>query len=268
MTLLTQPMRPLPRSILGIAADSWRVGIRAIAALPLLFATSFVANVAWEMLLTGPVRTQIGMPGVSGVLVFAVSQIGTAAIQATTLIAVHRLAILGERIDRPNWRLPGSFLRFWLVLGLLNMAQLPGTLVSLVMGQAYPVLTILIYWTLLLASTVVITRLSILLPAIAVASVDATVRQAWRNSRRHFWKIFVTALFMLIPLAIIPGVFIGICRSSVVAADIVSAMSPVMKTTLAAVALSALAVFGLPVGGVMASRFYQLYTPREPGPPA
>jgi hypothetical protein len=191
----------MPDSITRIALDSWRLGLRAITAMPRLSGTAFlsllVCQITIDYFFTDP---ESGIS--SGFASFLVNVLRT-VIVASVLIAVHRFVILGEVADRPIWIVPATYRRFvgWLLL--LSVVWLPAAAIQALTGLLHPLLNALISFLFLTFAMVVILRLMLLLPALAVATPAANWRNAWNDSRGHAWKFLGAQLLSCLPWMVI-----------------------------------------------------------------
>jgi hypothetical protein len=119
-------------------------------------------------------------------------------------VAWHRRLLLGELpgpsgsnvVTRSLWRYVGVGIVICLIVGLPTLAILvamfrwwvpPAT--GGIAGQPSPA-TVPVILLLYLAATAVMLRLSLLLPARAVADLNLTLKETWNRSRGNTWRIF------------------------------------------------------------------------------
>ncbi len=213
----------MAESIFRTAEEGWRVGLRSIVVMPYLSGTTFLlflgCLVADFLVHGGPAPAfALNFKAVPLVLVH---RILVTTIEASTLIAVHRFAMLGEVVDRPVWSLPPIFRRFAVWLLFLNLfALLPEILLPLMSGlpaigkpgPAQDLLTVFVYGPIVLAmiaalvfAVILDLRLMLLLPAIALVKPSAGWRNAWSDSRGHAWRFLGAHMVALLPLVAIGG---------------------------------------------------------------
>ena len=255
-----------PTSAMDIAADGWKLGLKAIVSLPLLFTSGLVLLVLWEL-----VAGQLGLGwfqttdvSMTVYLLALPGQIVNLLVAASVAIAVHRFVVLDETIDRPVWRAPDSFGKFatWLfVLDVLN--SLPTYILNSFglkslfrptwVGFLYSIFSWFIYL-----------RLILLFPAIATTSPRAGWRDAWNDSRGHLWKFFWATIWVALPFVIVLAV------TALVIGEVFGFQTFGSKWTEPfALCWVPASLLTSAVAAATASRFFQLYgnsLVRETGP--
>ena len=199
----------------GIVLHAWGSLRQALGALPKVFisgglATALLTFAAWK--LQSPYHALLsGAPdSLSGLIDFAYTfavDVTDCVVVAAVAVPVHRLVILGERRDATapflggrTWRSALLFLGFTM-FGFLALLPLPllmsaSTLVTaaVVGGMA----------AFLAACFVVVLRLVLVFPAIATDAPQTNrLVASWRLSQGHFWRLFITGVFALIPLLLV-----------------------------------------------------------------
>ena len=129
---------------------------------------------------------------------------------AAIAIPIHRLVLRDEKANEPVKLFAPRTFAFagWLVA--TQFAYVAIMLPLALLSDAYPVLKAL-FMTIEIAAVValfvVVTRLSLLFPAIAlglpVGGAADRLRQAWALSRGFFWRIVVSTFFAVIPLGVV-----------------------------------------------------------------
>lgn len=196
------------------AGRAWRSTWDALLQMPLAFLITALATVLLSVALSflGVSRTQAGhpMPNDSGrtAAVVALASLCTLVFQSLTVaplaIAIHRFVLLGERSPLLPVVPLGRVLRFagWLIaLGvagsipaLLNLVPLPGATLA---GSAV-----------LIVVAVVLMRLTLLFPAVAVQAPGDPARIGWRETRWQFWRIFAVLFVTGLPVLLVAGVIL------------------------------------------------------------
>lgn len=176
---------------------------------------------------------------------------------APFLIAVHRFIILDE--VTPTYVLEPRSARFQMFFGWQVVVLVLSRIVEpiiLLLGKNNPV-GYAIVGALFIAGAVVITRMTILFPAIAVDAPGATLRNAFHDTKGHGWYIFFLFLFACLPtlLAAIIASLLGVAVLGLVAGRVVI----LIVVSGAVVVLMALAV-------AIASRLYMALGDRVNGP--
>jgi hypothetical protein len=124
------------------------------------------------------------------------------------LIAVHRFIILGE-VTR-QYRLQWEDRRFLLFFGwtfAIFFTQRMTTLPSLL---PHHWMFRLITFVFVVALCIIMTRVTVLFPAIAVDAPGATPSRAFEDTKGHGWYIFFLLLIPLIPSALLIAVVGGV----------------------------------------------------------
>jgi hypothetical protein len=160
---------------------------------------------------------------------------------ASIAVAWHRLILAGERPAGAYLRLDRSVWLYTTVLvvtvvGISLLFDLPQVLVS---GIAVRTLIGALAAVLSIAAALVIGRLSLVLPAIALGRTGVGLGEAWRATHRNTWRLF-WGPFVCLLLLFLPAVLL----SRVTAAD----------RTAAALAMTALDVISI-IGGVIGVGF-------------
>lgn len=176
-------------SAIKIAADSWRLGIGSwfimpklfVSALGLLILVDAVQRFSFD--LEHPLRGLIfnATASLSGT-------IATSLIFTSLLIAVHRLVLMGETTDRPVWRLPVCYWRFFSWFLLVNLTWLLGPFMGLVPSADHELAGSVSSLLVTLAAMILSLRIILLFPAVAAEMPDATLHNALRDSRGHVWR--------------------------------------------------------------------------------
>lgn len=197
------------------AGRAWRSTWDALLQMPLAFLITALATVLLSVALSflGVSRTQAlaqaghPTPTDSGwtAAVVALASLCTLVFQSLTVaplaIAIHRFVLLGERSPLLPVVPLGRVLRFagWLIaLGvassipaLLNLVPLPGAT--------------LVGFAILIVVTVVLMRLTLLFPAVAVQAPGEPARLGWRETRWQFWRIFAVLFVTGLPALLVGG---------------------------------------------------------------
>jgi hypothetical protein len=161
------------------------------------------------------------------------------------LIAVHRFVIAGE--VTPRYRLDWKdrryqlFFGWWFVMYVLTRAMafadlLPKNLALLILAFA-----------MMVAICVLLTRVVILFPAIALDAPGATPRNAFDDTRGHGWYIFFLLIVSFLPSMLAVGLIIGV----------IAIISRVAALLLIAPLLALAVMLWLTLGVVVVSRLYQ-----------
>lgn len=178
------------------------------------------------------------------------------------LVAVHRLVLLGEVPARYGLSLssPRCQLFFgWLSLGILVLS-VPSVLDALTMpkgpvyyhaGQAPAGLGG--SWIVLsarVAALLIVLRLVVLFPAVAVDAPGATWQNAFRDTNRHFWFILAVTTLSFLPIGVLGGALVpllGLMGKGTLAGLIATALW-----------LGTLLFAALTLAAVIATRLYQI----------
>ena len=118
------------------------------------------------------------------------------------MIAVHRYVILDEVTPNymlnPRQRTFRAFFSWLLALSALRLL----VIVGFAPKSELSILSLGVVLIVMVIMVTVMTRLSILFPAIAVDASGATAANAWADSKRHTFSIFVIFLLSVLPVAI------------------------------------------------------------------
>jgi hypothetical protein len=171
-------------------------------------------------------------------LLTTVQEVLTTPAMASIAVAWHRLVIAGERpaglylrLDRSVWLYAG-FLLAWM-LAATALSALPELLATEPASQIWAGVLLMVS---LFAGGLVMGRLSLVLPPIALGRTDIGLGDAWHATRGNSWRLFWGPLVCVL-LMVIPGFMV----SRVVEED----------RALATVVMSAFSLFAL-VAGVIA----------------
>jgi hypothetical protein len=235
-------------SVTRIARDGWKFTGWAVIAMPVLAVTALAGIVLCNIVFTQVLDLPWSATSLAGILQNAVRSCVETLLLASVAMGVHRLVILGDAADRPIWKLPTNYLRFAVWLVFLNvLLNLPASLVRLLLSPTHPAVSFVCF-AYQMACIFVVARLSLLFPALAVAAPHAWWRNAWRDSRGHFWRFFITQFTASLPLIVLV-LIVGI----VFWPDLRRGSWPV------SVGFGAVAVMFVYIGAVVASRFFQIY---------
>jgi hypothetical protein len=186
-------------SIFAAAATGYRDAGRALRAMPVLALTAFgilvvVATLNVLVERTIPAESLFGRDIMSIVGSFFLTPF---------YIAVHRHVILGEVTSR--YRLDPLSVRFQLFFGWLVVAVVLSRISDALAQAPLPrhVLVYVLVVVLWVTVAVLITRMVILFPAIAVAAPGATWHNAVADTKGHFWYITFLILAAMMPAIIV-----------------------------------------------------------------
>lgn len=241
--------------VFSIAGQAWRSAWLATRAMPLLVLVATVTLLASYAGMTVLLAPLISMTSLARVPFSATDGlavgIGRAVVLSPLAIAVHRFVLLGERTRlwprAPTWAV--LYFMSWLIAPSFvdNMAEL---LKPLTMPGAA------ITTTLQLVLLIVLTRLSLMLPAIAVQSSQPLAELSWHQTRHRFWRT-VAVLFVVEA----PIVLANISLLTVASSRVLPMVEPVLF------ALAGLAeVLGAIIGASALSWLFRRYdVTDEPG---
>ncbi len=204
-----------------VAGMSWVILREAAQTMPALLASGIAAygilGVAEHQLqpAIATLMPHIASPvlqSIAGFLALLPISFLRALVLAAVAIPIHRLVLMDEKIDRPvklfsartlvfaGWLVALEFAYFAIPVPLAFLAGAPRSAVAVV-----AVLEIVGFVYMFYA----VTRLSLLFPAVALGVPSESPRdrlgQAWHLSRGYFWRILVSALLAVIPLALATG---------------------------------------------------------------
>lgn len=223
---------PIPPAA-ALARDAWRLGFGAMRAMPNLFGATFVLLVGFGLAFRWSHPPSKDLPGASELLFGFAADVATDVIAAAAMIAVHRLILLGDREDRPLWRLPPGYDRYlgWLVL--LNLATLPAVLGYAWAGGQYAAPLVAGLVVLLAAGVALAVRLALVLPMAAMGAPGAGWRAAWEASRGRGWRLFGAAVLTFAPMEAAAMLVAGLFRGADgLAAVLLDALGGAGKTLL------------------------------------
>jgi hypothetical protein len=252
--------QPIP-SIWSAATRAWADAFHAISrmrglALVVCLILFLFAMIQWSIA-TGFVDQPYGSSSyVSAVL----TQVVLAAFQAVVLapfaIAVHRFILLDE--VTPRYRLdPGDqrFLRFaFNAVQLALLSRVPG-LIGAFIAQRSPILGGLVALVLHIVVAVIMIRVVILFPAVAVDAARPTWRHASQDTSGHSWRVFFVLLVTGLPFALLAAILVGPFLVDAVDRD---GLHFGVSSILAALAGSVLATIVTAVLVTVASRLYRV----------
>jgi hypothetical protein len=235
----------------GIVLHAWGTLRRALRALPKVFisavlATALLTFAAWKLqglyhgFLAGApddLRTLIEF------LYTLIVDLCDCVVIAAVAVPVHRLVILDEVRDGTApflgartwrsalWLVVFELMGFGALLPLpLLMSASGTTTIAIVAGMA----------AFLAVCFVVVLRLSLIFPAIAIdPRAVGHIVESWSLSRGHFWRLFITFVFAMIPL-LLGILLVTLALSAVVgrASSLIGMFDALMWFEIAVTALS------------------------------
>jgi hypothetical protein len=127
---------------------------------------------------------------------------------ASIAVAWHRLILVHERPAGANLRLDGSVAIYGLfLLATVLLLTLLGDAPRMIASGLAPRLADVLGIALSLAAALVIGRLSLVLPAIALGRADIGLGDAWRATRGNTWRLFWGPIVCLL-LLVLPGLVV------------------------------------------------------------
>jgi hypothetical protein len=124
---------------------------------------------------------------------------------ASIAVVWHRLILARERPAGANLRLDGSVALYGLfLLATVLLLALLGDAPRMIASGLGPRLADVLAIALSVAATLVIGRLSLVLPAIALGRADIGLGHAWRATRGNTWRLFWGPIVCLL-LLLLPG---------------------------------------------------------------
>lgn len=248
-----------PRPTIGQAvSQAWRDTFAALRALAgpaqIAFFLCMVVSVArylFQLVQQGGATASL-----LGEFVLSIAQ---AFLLTPFLIAVHRFIILGEA---GRYRLaPGEhrFKLFFLWSIVLSLfAWFPPFLLAAIKiaparGPALLFAFVVVIYA--LVAIVVMLRLIILFPAIAVDAPGATWRNSMADTKGHAWRILFIGLLASLPLFGV--VFLLVMAGVPVDVSTASTRSSIGRVAIATVVDAAFSVVGLTIAVAIASRLYE-----------
>ncbi len=245
------------------AGRAWRSTWDALLRMPLAFLVTALATVLLSLALSSLGVSQAlaqarhptpNDPGRTAA-VMALASLCTLALQSLAVaplaIAIHRFVLLGERSPLLPVVPLGRVLRFagWLVaLGvagsipaLLDLVPLPGAT--------------LVGFAVLIVAIVVLMRLTLLFPAVAVQAPGEPARLGWRETRWQFWRIFAALSVTGAPILLIVGAILLLVLRFDPSATLQSALEETFLSPL----WSAFNVLGVALGAAAASWLFVGY---------
>lgn len=187
---------PILRPVVAGYADAWH----AIRAMPLLAGVTVVLMFVFTLLESAvPYRASENATG-SLLLSVIVSSVQNFLL-TPVMIAVHRFIILGEITTRYvlAWT-QHAFLNFFAWLCALSVLVLFA--MSIFANEWPTAMPLAVVLVTMVVIVVILTRLSILFPAIAVAAPGAFSANAWADSKPHTLRIFLIFLLAVVPVSI------------------------------------------------------------------
>lgn len=172
---------------LSLVSSYWRVGLRiGIVWMGVLFALGLISDAVGPI---DPKATAFGAPHVVFLLSALAGLIGISAIA----VEWHRFVLRDEpgspwRLDAAVWRYAGNTLLITLII------IIPFAILAAAASLLHPAVTILLLPAAVAAGAVAL-RLSIKLPAIALARKDFSFTQALAASEGNFWPL--AAVFLM-----------------------------------------------------------------------
>jgi hypothetical protein len=246
-----------------IAADSWRLGIQSWTILPKLFASALVLLILVEAVQRFGFNLEPPRRGLIWNATASLSgTIATSLLFASVLVAVHRLVLKGDTTDRPVWRLPACYWRFFAWFLLINLAWLLGPFVGIVITADHELVGSVLNFLVVLVAMILSLRILLLFPAVAAEMPDATLHNALRDSRGHLWRFFGVTFVAALPFT----VTIVIATFAIARFGLIEDSEP-SSMPLAIILLaidSAIRLVMVAVLAVVASRLFQAYGERLP----
>ncbi len=249
-----------PRSVMSIAVMFWRMVWRAMARMPLLFATGLAAVLAIQLAsrMAGfePWRAP---PTPLLLLLGGLASIGSTLVMAPTLIAMHRFVLLGEATKRAVWRITAGYWRFvgWQLL--VNFLSLLPILLFASIGWKNWAVTGALTSVCFAVVVVFDFRVLLLFPAIAIGTPFAAWRNAWRDSRGHFWRLSGTTLLATLPFFVVSITGTLLLRFGYLGNWPGGPLLPSLGSAL-------ISVSQVCANAAVASRFFQIYANALAGP--
>ena len=247
---------PIMRATKLVYSDLLRMA-RAMPALLAAAAVILVAINTFDMFLPRGMKTALPV-------VFVMSVTRT-FLMTPVLIAVHRFVVLRE--VAPRYRLAPvepRFIRFFVwSLAFAAFSLAIGLLESALRAMSVPPFTVtIIVFSVVIGGCIVALRLTVLFPAIAVDAPSATARQAFADTRGHFWNIAIIGFVAALP----------ILAATLVLAFVLWPMFPANGAWSAHNAVNALAVtvidlLGYPLFAAVAARIFEGLADRVLRPP-
>lgn len=188
---------PILKPVVTGYRDTWNV----IQAMPVFVLYVFVATLTMNRLLyLHPELTPEN--GLAGTVVSLAANAVQNFFLTPIIIAVHRYVILGETttsyVLKPRSR---AFQAFFIWLTTLSAMPMLATALFAPSGvQSYALKSTWIVITVTLM--VVSLRLSILFPAIAIGAPGATAVNAWYDSKKSTFRIFLIFVLAVLPIAL------------------------------------------------------------------
>ena len=237
-----------PRPIVQVATQAWLDAFKVFRAMgPLVAVTSALAVLfafVW-----GEALQAVDLKNLSKTQSLVLPIFGEAAsnfILAPLIIAAYRFILLDE--STASYRLVGRDRRSWrffLYLMLLSLALGVFRLVALLVSDPaqFSALGVIVFVSAFIAYAVFDARTTLLFPALAIDVASADVKTAFRDSRRHFWRITLVKLCTVAPILIsteILGLWwrirAGGEENTPLLLLVLAALSPILATAAAAAA--------------------------------
>lgn len=174
------------------ALAGWGATFRAIAAMPVLYLSAYVALL---MICFG-----LGLPPRLGAVAIGLAILAAASILASVLVGLHRHILLAEANDRAVWQAPpfyGQFLT-WVLAFDLGFAP----------AMAAAPISVLLAGALAAAGLVFSLGTMLLLPGVALGATGGWKAQwlaGWRDARGHAWSYLVRLALGGLPLLLLPA---------------------------------------------------------------
>ncbi len=199
---------------------TWGSSWQAITAMPWLFLGICAVLVCTSLLCNSHVTSPTGeittTPSPGSAVLWLGSSVLQGALYGMLTIKIHRFVLIGEGVQPLlplNGKPLGRFLLVW--LGVAASMVVVGVALFLVVRAAHA-FAVLIYVPVIVVFVFVLTRLSLVYPAISLGSrVD--LRAAWNDSRGHVWSIFGVGMVSYLPLIIVSvifGIVVGMTHSA------------------------------------------------------
>lgn len=189
---------------------TWISTWQAILAMPWLFLGVCAVMICTSLLLDPHVTDSTGQLKTVPTPCKALLWFGTLALQTALYgvltIKTHRFVLIGEGTQPLlplNGKPLGRYVLVW--LGVTASMLVTGVVLFLTMRSVRS-LAIVIYVPVIVVFVFVLTRLSLIYPAIALGS-RVKLRAAWNDSRGHMWSIFGVTIVTYLPLVILLVIF-------------------------------------------------------------
>jgi hypothetical protein len=226
-------------SVLRWAMTAWRDGFAAFRQMPGALGVAALAVLALNLVIGPLLREREGF----GAEIFGiVDAIIEGFVLTPAAIAVHRFVLLSERATR--YRLAPfdpRFRKFFFFVAVIELvAGIPLALAKSVSGWAGTASEVA-YWAFALAGLVLVLRMLLLFPAIAVDAPGAAWRKAYQDTKTHAWHMLFIAIVTGIPLIVLYLVIVFGTEALVGPSNAGEAIAETVRSVLTAAIFAALA---------------------------